>query len=81
MNKEFDKLISEIKGCKICQNKFGFEPHPVMHKDTPKNRLNPTFFISNFFTITPSPFVPLFYANTQFLSNSRNYPSFFHIIN
>lgn len=30
MNKEFDKLINEIKGCKICQDKFGFEPHPVV---------------------------------------------------
>ena len=30
MNKEFNKLISEIKGCKICQNRFGFEPHPVI---------------------------------------------------
>ena len=30
MNKEFDKLISEIKKCKICQDRFGFEPHPVV---------------------------------------------------
>lgn len=30
MNKEFNKLISEIKGCKICQDRFGFEPHPVI---------------------------------------------------
>lgn len=30
MNKEFDKLISEIKGCKICQDRFGFEPYPVI---------------------------------------------------
>ena len=30
MNKEFDKLINDIKKCKICQNRFGFEPHPVI---------------------------------------------------
>ena len=30
MNREFDKLINDIKKCKICQNRFGFEPHPVI---------------------------------------------------
>ena len=30
MNKEFDKLINNIKKCKICQDRFGFEPHPVI---------------------------------------------------
>lgn len=30
MNKEFDKLINNIKKCKMCQDRFGFEPHPVI---------------------------------------------------
>ena len=30
MNKEFDKLINNIKKCRICQDTFGFEPHPVI---------------------------------------------------
>ena len=30
MDMEFDTLISQLKGCKICKEKFGFEPHPII---------------------------------------------------
>lgn len=30
MEKEFEKLIMELKRCEICKNKFGFEPHPII---------------------------------------------------
>lgn len=29
MEKEFDSLIANLKKCKICKDKFGFEPHPI----------------------------------------------------
>ena len=29
MSNEFDSLISNIKKCQTCKEKFGFEPHPV----------------------------------------------------
>lgn len=29
MEKEFEKLIKEIKKCEICKDKFGFDPHPI----------------------------------------------------
>lgn len=29
MNKDFKKLIHEIQNCTICQDKFGFKPHPI----------------------------------------------------
>ena len=30
IEKEFDNLIANLKKCKICKDKFGFEPHPVV---------------------------------------------------
>ena len=30
MEKEFEKLIIELKRCEICKDKFGFEPHPII---------------------------------------------------
>lgn len=30
MEKEFERLILEIKKCRICKEKFGFEPHPII---------------------------------------------------
>ena len=30
MEKEFERLILEIKKCSICKEKFGFEPHPII---------------------------------------------------
>ena len=29
MEKGFDKLITELKKCEICKDKFGFKPHPI----------------------------------------------------
>ncbi len=29
MKKEFDDLISELKKCEICKDKFGFKPRPI----------------------------------------------------
>lgn len=28
-NKEFEKLLSNIKQCETCKEKFGFQPHPI----------------------------------------------------
>ena len=30
MQKEFDQLISQLKKCEICKEKFGFQPHPII---------------------------------------------------
>lgn len=30
MIKEFEELIVQIKKCRICKEKFGFEPHPII---------------------------------------------------
>ena len=30
MEKEFETLITQLKRCKICKEKFGFEPHPII---------------------------------------------------
>jgi uracil-DNA glycosylase family 4 len=30
MEKEFEKIIVQIKKCRICKEKFGFEPHPII---------------------------------------------------
>lgn len=30
MEKEFERLILEIKKCSICKERFGFEPHPII---------------------------------------------------
>lgn len=30
MNSDFNKLISELKKCNLCEGKFGFKPHPVI---------------------------------------------------
>ena len=29
MKEELDTLLSNLKSCKLCKEKFGFEPHPV----------------------------------------------------
>ncbi len=29
MEKEFNKLINNLKSCEICKEKFGFQPHPI----------------------------------------------------
>lgn len=29
MEKEFNKLINNLKNCEICKEKFGFQPHPI----------------------------------------------------
>ena len=29
MTKDFQKLIHNIQNCTICQEKFGFKPHPI----------------------------------------------------
>lgn len=29
MSKEFDKLVISIKKCNLCEEEFGFEPHPI----------------------------------------------------
>lgn len=30
MEKEFNKLIEEIKKCDICKSRFGYQPHPIL---------------------------------------------------
>ena len=30
MEKDFNNLIKEIRKCNICEDKFGFKPHPVV---------------------------------------------------
>ena len=30
MEKDFSNLINEIRKCNICEDKFGFKPHPVV---------------------------------------------------
>lgn len=30
MQKEFDNLISQLKKCELCKEKFGFQPHPII---------------------------------------------------
>lgn len=27
---KYQKLIAELMNCRLCQEKFGFEPHPVV---------------------------------------------------
>ena len=29
MEKSFNDLINQLKKCNLCENVFGFEPHPV----------------------------------------------------
>ena len=30
MQKGFDNLISQLKKCELCKEKFGFQPHPII---------------------------------------------------
>ena len=30
MKDKYQKLIAELMNCRLCQEKFGFEPHPVV---------------------------------------------------
>ena len=30
MEKDFNNIIKEIRKCNICEDKFGFKPHPIV---------------------------------------------------